>query len=560
MKQNELERLKQEAKKPSIGDLFRDGIVQGLDPDAAGNYEIYQDDPVGFVSEVLGATLWSKQVEMLEAVRDTEIVHIRSATGVGKTFGLAQLAIWIYKAYPGSQVYTTTAPPEANLKRLLWAEIYSLTKEFPELFADDDIRASMFITRHPKEFITGVTIPVSSSDEDIETKWSGKHAPVIVFEADEGDGIPDPVYKGMDGCMSGGMARQIICYNPKKKSGEIYRREKEGRALVIEMSALDHPNVLTGEDIIPGAVTRAKTVERIHLWTEPKPLDMDVNSTCWEIPEFLYGVTGKMNDGTIIPPLLPGIRVVIDNQFWYKVLGQYPPGGVDRLIWDEWIDMAVSKWELMRAAHDGIVTPPAGIQPTMGLDVADFGPDHHSACFRYGMWVDVPELWKDSDPSDAADKAARMYIRRDAKMCKVDATGVGAGTPGNMVKWGRRQTPRKRIVAVRVMVAESARGTAGVEADYAEFFQLRDESYWTLRTVFRKGEIAIPPETYNEACRRLHDSLKAVDYEITGKNLIRVTTKQIMRKRLTFSPDEMEALMLSYALENTWMGGIRKKA
>jgi hypothetical protein len=56
---------------------------------------------------------------------------------------------------------------------------------------------------------------------------------------------------------------QIVCYNPKKKQGMAYRRERSQGAKIIKMSALDHPNVLTGEDIIPKTVTRNKIVLRI---------------------------------------------------------------------------------------------------------------------------------------------------------------------------------------------------------------------------------------------------------------------------------------------------------
>ena len=218
--------LKGTGNKPSIKDLWAQGLEEGLDPDAGQDYAAYQDDPVGFAEDVLGVKLTRAQKELLEAVRDYEIVQVKSATGVGKTFVLGVLAIWVYKAWKWAQVYTTAAPPESNLKKLLWGEIYSLAREHVILFEGDKVRASMHIDRHPKQFVTGVSIPKDAKAEDIVTKWSGKHSPVLVFIFDEGDGIPDAVYEGADGCMSGGIfVRQVVCFNPKKKSGEAYRRE-----------------------------------------------------------------------------------------------------------------------------------------------------------------------------------------------------------------------------------------------------------------------------------------------------------------------------------------------
>jgi hypothetical protein len=43
------------------------------------------DDPVGYCRDVLRFEPWSKQIEVLEAVRDHRRVAVRSCHGVGKT-------------------------------------------------------------------------------------------------------------------------------------------------------------------------------------------------------------------------------------------------------------------------------------------------------------------------------------------------------------------------------------------------------------------------------------------------------------------------------------------
>jgi hypothetical protein len=554
MDNQHLERLRQESLKPNVRDLWEKGFVEGLDPSQDNDMAIYQKDPVGFAKDVLGVNLTPAQKELLEAVRDFEIVQVKSATGVGKTFGLGVLAVWVYKCFDWAQVYTAAAPPESNLRRLLWGEIFTIARDQDELFAQDSVRASLHISRHPKQFITGVTIPKDASEEDIETKWSGKHSPILFFIFDEGDGIPDPVYRGADGCMSGGtFVRQVVCYNPKKRQGMAYRRERAARAHIIKMSALDHPNVLTGEDVIPGAVSRNKTLLRIYEWTEPKPIDKEIDGTCWQIPSFLVGLQARKENGELTPPLRPGWRVIVDNQFYYKVMGDYPAGGVDRLLADEWIDDAVARWEMMRAANDGEPLPPRGIRPTMGLDVSAGGPDFHCAAFRYGTWWEVPTIWKDDDPSAAAEKAAEHYADRGARLCKVDATGVGAGSAGVMVRQSRELN--HHIKAVPILVGEKSRGFSD-ESDKAAFALIRDEAYWMLRVVFRKGDVALPPENHNEACKRLHEALRLITYDRDNKGRLKIMDKKTMRKRLGFSPDELESYVMTYAPENVTIGGI----
>ena len=136
------------------------------------------------------------------------------------------------------------------------------------------------------------------------------------------------------------------------------------------------------------------------------------------MPNFLIGAIATDNKGEEYPALRGGWRVITDTQFYYKVLGDYPIGAADQLIWDNWIDDAVTRWETMRSMNGGTPKPPMGIRPTMGFDVADLGPDKHSLGFRYGGWWDVPETWQDTDPDMAAERAAHRYKEKNAKIAQ----------------------------------------------------------------------------------------------------------------------------------------------
>ena len=545
----------EELNEPTAEQQWMTGIADGLKPeeDSDLTYKKYAADPVGFCRTVLGMYLTPDQEEFMRAVVNPkyEIIQVQSATGVGKTYALSALAVWIYKTMKGAKVYTASAPPEKNLKELLWGEIYQLIQDNTSLFLKDDVRASMHITRSKKEFITGVTIPTSKSHEQMVTIFSGKHAPVLIFIFDEADGIPDAVFEGADGCMSGGIfIKQIVTYNPKKKEGEAYRRKVDGDAYVLSMSAFNHPNVIHGDDsIVAGAVTRKTTVRRINDWTEPLEEDEEEDSTCFEVPDFLVGFIAHTPAGKPYPPLEAGMRRIVDGQFSYKVQGEYPAAGLDQLLRDDWIDQAVAKWEAMRAMNDGIVTPPEGIQPKMGLDVAGGGPDSHVATFNYGGWILPAISWKHMDPDRGAEKATRFYMEHKAKRAYVDSTGVGAAAPHRMYRYGREKG--WDIQAAIVMVNSKSKGWS----EDGDFYILRDEAYWSLREAFRKGDIMIPPSSYSFECKRLHQALVALTYEHQGST-IRVVQKKILKKKLGFSPDECDSLMLTYCPASVWMGTI----
>lgn len=560
--------LKGMSRQKLLRDQLREQIARGLDPEQAhrkgeAEYKQYADDPVGFAYDVLRVEyLTPDQEEFMRAVADYSKVIALSATGTGKTFALSILTLWFFFARYKPQVWMFAAPPEDNLKLLLWGEIRARIEEVPALFEEVDVRASMYIERAAKEFVQGVSIPRSATDEDIVSSFSGKHAPSIMFIGDEADAIPDAVFEGVDGCLSGGFPRLVLCLNPKKKSGYCHTQLERGLAKPISMSAFSHPNVVSGEDVVPGAVTREKTVERINEWAEPLPLVEEEDEWCFRLPEFLEGTTAKAGSGVSYPPLQPGLYRVVDPQFFTKVLGLYPPAGANQLIHPNWIDGAVSKWEALRQANGGSVVPPEGIAPVMSLDVAGDGADDNAIIWRYGDWYDLPEVWHGVDADMTAETAARRYVERGASRALVDAAGVGAGVAPKMSRlpFNRDFVEKMRaaghevgsINAVAVQVGEKSNryNEAG------RFFTMRDEGYWMLRLAFQRGNIMIPPADRNQACKRLHDALKKMTYQEDGK-VIKVVKKKDLKRLLDGeSPNEADALMLHHIPPTTWWGGV----
>src|SRR5690606_11813146 len=96
-------------------------------------YEGYRADPVGFGEEVLGEAFTDDIEAVMESVRDNPVTIALSANATGKTHGAARVAAWFYKCFPGAQVYTAAAPPEKNLKKLLWGEIDDVVSSHPDV-------------------------------------------------------------------------------------------------------------------------------------------------------------------------------------------------------------------------------------------------------------------------------------------------------------------------------------------------------------------------------------------------------------------------------------------
>lgn len=491
----------------------------------SGVYSEYQNDPIGFGEKVLGEAYTGDVKRMMESVRDNVVTVARSANATGKTHGAARVAVWFYKVFKEAKVYTGAAPPESNLKKLLWGEVGSLVEKHPKLFTGDTI-TNLNIERAKQEFITGVTIPASGTESQREGKFSGKHSPFLFFIIDEGDAVPDEVYKGIESCMSGGHVRLLIMFNPRAEAGEAYRMERDGRANVVELSAFNHPNVVTGKDVIPGAVTRETTVRRVNQWCRPLAKGEPLDSECFELPEFLVGAVAANQNGVPYPPLQAGSYKITEPAFSYMTLGQYPAQGSTALISKEWIARARARWDAYVLERGE--TPPEYSAGIMGLDVAEFGNDANCACFRYGGFVERLVTWAGVDTVVTGDRATEEYKTRNMAQANVDATGVGAGVAPHMQRNG--------CSANSVKVASSPTDTT----EMGEFRILRDQLWWACREWLRADTGAmLPPDEH------LIEELQVASYE-TRNGKIRVMDKSTMKELLRRSPDRADALCLTF--------------
>jgi hypothetical protein len=554
--------------------LLADNILSGFTIDDVAdalnetNFSDYAEKPVEFCREVLKQKLTNDVKKMLRTLLTSRITVAVSANAVGKTHGAACAAIWFQKCREKPQVVMATAPPaERNLKAKLWAEVRSQIKNNPWVFEGDKLTSlSLEDSADPQSFIKGVTIPMSGSEDEREAKFSGMHAPSQLFVLDEGDAIPDEIYRAIESCMSGGFARMLVMFNPKRKLGAVYRMIRDRRCAIVYMSAFSHPNVVTGRDLIPGAVTREQTVKRINEWTAPLSDDEEPDHHCFEVPGFLVGATAHRNQEELYPPLFGGWRRIEEPAFSYMVLGEYPTQSAFQLISTEWIDAARTRWDAYVAKNGE--NPPVGVKPIHGLDAAELGEDANTLCTRYGGFVKRIRRWTGMDTLATARHGAQFYHEEDGTVVNVDATGVGAGIAPNMNLTFRFVCPKcwhkianpdlnktadecpkcstdtlkvhMEIVfcnAKRIMVAS----IPTKKTELGEFGVLRDQLWWEVREWLRTDTGAMLPPS-----EKLVEELTIPDYEIrAGK--IKVMDKAKMRKHLCRSPDEADALCLTFA-------------
>jgi hypothetical protein len=508
-------------------DVIRNNIKSALDPDETEyDFTKYQNDPVLFGEEVLGETYTDDVKMLMQSVRDNRDTLAKSANSTGKSHAAARIALWFFLCFPDSQVYTAAAPPEDNLRKILWAELGRIVEKHPHLFKGMKVN-DLYIERHKKSFLTGVTIPTQGTEAQREGRFSGKHAPSIMFIFDEADAIPNECYRGAESCMTNSHARFLAMFNPRHESGILYQKEKRRVISVVQLTAFNHPNVTEGRDVYAGAVDRATTLRRMNEWSRPLAEGERIDAECYLVPDFLVGQTALSPAGHEYPPMPPGHRKITEPSFSYMVLGEYPSIAEGQLISRAWINHARSRYDSYIAEHGR--RPPKGLKPVVGLDVAEMGVDTNVLALRYGGFVPDLYTWSDMDILESADRAADHYFHNGADWIAVDGTGVGAGIAPIL---------EREHGAVAYSVKMNSKPTFEVEE--GEFTHMRDQLWWMLREWLRHDQSAmLPPD------EKLIEELSAPTYSVTSGK-IKIMKKDDMKELLGRSPDRAEALGLTF--------------
>ncbi len=205
--------------------------------------EKIRSNPVFFVEEVLGNSLWGKQKEILEAVRDNHEVAIRSCHASGKSYVSGRIVHWWLNAHKDS-VVITTAPTFRQVKEVLWREIKGA------------VRGKSI---YPEKAILDTSINISDQwfalglSTDKPDQFQGFHSPHLMVLIDEASGINPDIEEAIDGLTPEKIVR---IGQPLSNLGRFADSFRMAGVKKMQISALDTPNVKEQRIAIPGLITQ----------------------------------------------------------------------------------------------------------------------------------------------------------------------------------------------------------------------------------------------------------------------------------------------------------------
>ena len=328
----------------------------------------WANDPVRFTSETLGASPWTKQVEILEAIRDNVRVAVRSCNGSGKTYIAAHVVLWWLMCHPDA-IVITTAPTAHQVRNILWREIRRAHHENAGVVGGTLLRTSLELG--DKHYAQGLST-------DTPERFQGFHEGHILFVVDEASGVREGIFEAIEGSMTSAGAKVLLLGNPTSLKGTFYDAFHKRRGLwtTIHISAFDTPNLVKNEVVLPSLVTPK--------WVA----DAEQN---WGKESYLYQV---------------------------RVMGEFPSESEDTLIPLKLVEMA---------ARSGDVADSSDSTVELGVDVARFGSDKTAICVRRVTRIVSLESFRRQDTMDTAGRVVKMAREYSPAAIRVDEIGIGAG-------------------------------------------------------------------------------------------------------------------------------------
>ena len=170
----------------------------------------------------------------------------------------------------------------------------------------------------------------------------------------------------------------------------------------------------------------------------------------------------------------------------------------------------------------------------MAIDPAEYGDDSTSVMMRQGRVAHRLGRWNGLGTMETVGRASLIADREKPDVIYVDATGVGTGVADRLRELG--------YPVVRVHFGESPR-------DVDRYVLCRDEMWGEMAEWFEDGPVSMDDDDDQAA------QLTAVQYGYDSKRRIKLEPKEKMKERGLSSPDDADALALTF-----YRGGSFQKA
>jgi hypothetical protein len=474
-----------------------------LDAEMVNPWAQYEGDPIRFITEGVGESLWSKQKEICQSVIDNQRTAVAACHAPGKSHLAARLvAWWVASNAPGTGMAITIAPTHRQVRNIIWPHIRRVAN----------------LIHLPGEVLTQtwkvnsdiVAYGFSPSPYD-ESSVQGIHAPNLLIVVDEAGGIGETVGQSLEALMTGGNTRLLLLGNPPTDNEDSWFERCYESALynTITIGAYDTPN-FTGEEV--GVCTTCPPQVGTHLISKHLVDHQWVEDVIQEFGE----------DSPFVEA---------------RVWARFPRATANKVIPFGWCEKAVNNDD-----------PIEGSIIRLGVDIAADGGDEFAIAKSDGYRVSLIHRSSGKSNENAVDVAnvALSHIReaeavheergiKDKVKVKLDTIGVGWGVVSILQKWAEEGKHKSLIVPVNV--SERAK-------DPEKFRNVRAELWWNGRALLQPDATG-RQNVRLDVDRKVLSQLAGPTFKADSAGRIQIESKMEMKRRGVTSPDRAEAVLLA---------------
>lgn len=147
-------------------------------------------------------------------------LSIQAGQGCGKDTFLSWIMWHFLACFPNPKIIAT-APTAAQLETILWAELFKWSHD-TNLLHDFKIQSDKIFLKEfegKNWFAIWKTINAKASPDEQAVTLAGYHEDYMMFGIDEGSGVPDPVYRPIEGALTQRCNIAVVIFNPTKNVG-----------------------------------------------------------------------------------------------------------------------------------------------------------------------------------------------------------------------------------------------------------------------------------------------------------------------------------------------------
>lgn len=161
-------------------------------------------------------------------------ISVQSGQGIGKDAAAAVTNLFFLDVFPYPKVLNT-APTGNTLQDVLWAEISKWVRKSRKLDVDDpksptelehkfEVQAEKVYYKHIKNkgkewFSVARSISTNASADAQAETLAGRHEDFMLYVVDEATGVADPVFKPLEGSLTGIVNIAVLIFNPTRTRG-----------------------------------------------------------------------------------------------------------------------------------------------------------------------------------------------------------------------------------------------------------------------------------------------------------------------------------------------------